>query len=219
MFLNAPTPPPPDHRKSRLKRAYDRFLRLHGTPHEIALGFALGLVVGFTPFMGAHMFMAVVVATVFRCSKAAAAMVVWFSNPLTAPVVYIPTYIVGNWCMGGGGYAAMVEKLRHMEPASWLSAVPDLLWPLVIGGIVVSVPFSIAGYFVMYKLVSRFQDFRRAARNRKPKTEPTDVHQGTGFPLNTQKPARPAIGYCAVMKIHSAGSADRLSQPDCVPPN
>ena len=36
------------------KKAYSRFVKIRGNPREIALGFALGLFVGMSPFMGAH---------------------------------------------------------------------------------------------------------------------------------------------------------------------
>ena len=45
-----------------LKRGYERFLKIRGDPREIALGFALGLFIGMTPFMGFHTASAVFLA-------------------------------------------------------------------------------------------------------------------------------------------------------------
>ena len=44
------------------KKTYSRFLKIRGNPKEIALGFALGLFVGMSPFMGAHTIIAVFLA-------------------------------------------------------------------------------------------------------------------------------------------------------------
>ena len=82
--------------REMLYRAYERFVKIRGNPREIALGFALGLFVGMTPFMGFHMAIAVFFAALFKWNKIAAAAGGWISNPVTAPFVYAGTYYVGN---------------------------------------------------------------------------------------------------------------------------
>ena len=43
-----------------------RFRRLKGTPNSIALGIACGVAVSFTPFVGAHLMLAMLVAWMMR---------------------------------------------------------------------------------------------------------------------------------------------------------
>ncbi|MDZ7777337.1 MAG: DUF2062 domain-containing protein [Bacteroidales bacterium] len=64
------------------KKAYERFLRIRGTPQEIALGFALGLFVGMSPFLGFHMAIAVFLAALFEWNKISAAVGVWILQSL-----------------------------------------------------------------------------------------------------------------------------------------
>jgi len=205
--------------KSRWRQAYDRFLRIRGNPHEIALGLAVGVIVGFTPFMGFHMALAVFFAMLLKCNKIAAASVVWFSNPMTAPVVYGFTYWVGNLCMGGYAYASVVEKLKNGGPTEWIHAVPDILWPLIIGGLVVSIPVAVIGYIVTLRSVTRFQAALKVVRvhplerqavpasasrenreTRSPENEPNDEHQNSCITIS--RPER----------------VDKSAQPGCAPP-
>ena len=58
-------------------RTYERFLKIRGQPREIALGFALGLFVGMTPFIGLHTVTAVPLAALLKWNKISAAVAVW----------------------------------------------------------------------------------------------------------------------------------------------
>ena len=157
------TPPDsPPVTRSKWRQAYDRFLRISGDPHDIALGFALGIIVGFTPFEGVQMVIAIAVAAFFRCNKVSAAMAVWVTNPVTVPIIYALTYVVGDWCIGGNAHAAVIQKLHTMDPASWVSAVPDILWPLIIGGVLVSIPIAAIGYFAAYKCITFYRNSRKS---------------------------------------------------------
>ncbi|MEJ2167919.1 MAG: DUF2062 domain-containing protein [Desulfobacterales bacterium] len=78
-----------------VRRLYKRFIRIRGNPREIALGFALGVFVGMSPTMGVQTPIAIFLAALCKWSKLSAAIGVWISNPLTAPVLYGVTYITG----------------------------------------------------------------------------------------------------------------------------
>jgi uncharacterized protein (DUF2062 family) len=77
------------------KKIYERFLKIRGRPREIALGFALGLFIGMTPFMGIQMASAAFLAELFKWNKFSAATGAWITNPLTAPLIYSINYLIG----------------------------------------------------------------------------------------------------------------------------
>ena len=60
-----------------LKRAYARFLKIRGEPREIGLGFALGIFIGMTPFMGFHTASAVFLAAVSASLRYISPLAVW----------------------------------------------------------------------------------------------------------------------------------------------
>ena len=60
--------------KNAIKKIYERFIKLKGARREIALGFALGLFIGMSPFFGMHIAISVVIASILGWSKIAAAV-------------------------------------------------------------------------------------------------------------------------------------------------
>jgi hypothetical protein len=81
--------------KQTILTIYDRFIKLKGAPREIALGFALGLLIGMTPFFGMHFFSSLLLASLLGWSKIAALVGVNITNVLTAPLIYPVNYWVG----------------------------------------------------------------------------------------------------------------------------
>lgn len=152
-----------------LVRAYERFLRIRGQPREIALGFALGLFVGMTPFMGVQTVIAVPLAALLKWNKISAAVAVWFTNAATAPFIYSVTYIVGARIAG-------IKKAFSWSDIESFSAVyrlilntPEIIWAMVIGGAILGLPLAIAGYYVALFVVVRYQQKKRIKRAKSKK--------------------------------------------------
>lgn len=145
-------------------KAYDRFLKIHGDPREIALGFALGLFIGMTPYMGFQTAMAVLLAALFKWSKISAATAVWISNPVTAPIIYSVTYWVGSRMLGIGHASGRPHDLNLERVLQLLVKVPKLFGILTLGGVVVGIPLAIAGYYVCHAAILKYR--RRTQRGR-----------------------------------------------------
>lgn len=73
-----------------------RVLHLDDSPHRIALGIALGVFVAYTPPLGHHIILVLLLSFIFRANKAAAMTWIWLSNPLTYILLYYPNYLVGR---------------------------------------------------------------------------------------------------------------------------
>lgn len=86
--------------RERLQRfvSFIKFHVLHidDTPHRIALGIALGLFIAWTPLIGLHIFLALILAFLLRANKFTAITFVWVSNPLTFIPIYYPNYLFGK---------------------------------------------------------------------------------------------------------------------------
>ena len=144
------------------KKAYERFLRIRGTPQEIALGFALGLFVGMSPFLGFHMAIAVFFAALFEWNKISAAVGVWISNPLTVPFIYPLTYLLGARVLGKDE----VFHFPHSMDMDWIlemiRSAPETISILTLGGIIIGVPLGVIGYFFAYAAVNNYRsDIKR----------------------------------------------------------
>lgn len=164
-----------------IKRFYIRFLRIRGTPHAIALGMALGIFVGLTPLMGFHTVIAVLLASLFKCSKITAAIGVFITNPVTAPMIYPLTYQLGAALTG---FSEPAQWLKIFEPDGVINLVknsPMILVDLLVGGAIIGLPLSLAAYHITHSAVLRARRrlelrkarclARQAARLRKAQIE------------------------------------------------
>lgn len=141
-----------------LKKTYERFVKIRGNPREIALGFALGIFVGMTPYMGFHMAIAVFLAALFKWNKIAAAMGGWVSNPLTAPFIYSATFYVGDKVLHAGNACCIPTELNLDVIVQLLKSAPEIFWILTVGGIVVGIPVAVLGYYIALSTILRYRE-------------------------------------------------------------
>lgn len=179
-----------------LVRTFERFLKIRGQPREIALGFALGLFVGMTPFIGLHTVIAVPLAALLKWNKISAAVAVWFTNAATAPFIYSFTYIVGARLAG-------VKKVFSWEDIESFSAVyrlilktPEMIWAMVLGGVILGLPLAVAGYYLAFLVVGRYREKirikrkeskKRRSRKRKPPNRKRSMPSTIKEVLSTEK--------------------------------
>ncbi len=133
-----------------------RFIRLHGTPEEVAKGFALGIFIGMTPTFGVQMPIAFFCAWIFRENKLAALLGVWVTNPLTAPFIYASEYEIGRLLLG-------MERLRlpgeyNLESISHLSW--NILAPLCVGSFIFAVLFGSISYALAIRFIPELKALR-----------------------------------------------------------
>ena len=189
-----------------LRRAYERFLKIRGHPREIALGFALGLFVGMTPFMGAHTLIAVPLAALFKWNKISAAVAVWVTNAFTAPIIYGITYMLGARLAGATQQFGFSEinswdKLYHL-----VLNTPEIFWAMSVGGIILGIPLAVMGYYFAFTVVSRYQEKRKkklakskkkllrkkTRKSRRPRKQPrTNPDAGNPTPASGKQASKP----------------------------
>lgn len=138
-----------------------RISRLPGTPYYIAAGFATGIAVSFTPFVGFHLAMAGVLTWLLGGSLLAMVLgTVIAGNPWTYPLIWLGTYKLGKWILGG--HIIREPKTFHTQFtfSDLLDKSQELLLPMTLG----SVPFAIAGWLVSYYIVRHVVTRHKEAR-------------------------------------------------------
>ncbi len=146
-----------------------RLRRLHGSPHAIALGFAAGVFVSFTPFLGFHILFAALIALLMRGSLVAAALGTLVGNPLTFPFIWFASYELGELALGraGAAGAAILEKadLSYRTLFSLdFSLIWPIFWPLLIGGLLLGAVVSVVSYLSLYPIIRAYQARRLRRR-------------------------------------------------------
>ena len=146
-----------------------RVLRLTATPHAIAAGVAAGVFSSFTPFMGLHILLALVIAWLVAGNLVAAAFGTFAGNPITFPLIWGATWQVGHKLVPGperivdaasaktglleGGLSGFIRDFGAMwEP---------VLKPMTIGAIPLGLLFAAISYAVVRWLAIRFRENRR----------------------------------------------------------
>lgn len=146
---------------------YLRVLRIKATPHQIALGLAFGIFIGFMPIIPFQTPTVLLMAFMFRASKLAAFLATFISNPVNMPLFYSMLYMVGRKVF------PFVEAPQFNPRSFELMAIAELgtglLVIMILGGFVLGVPSAVAVYFVSRRLVAGYQK-RRALRMLKKKT-------------------------------------------------
>jgi uncharacterized protein (DUF2062 family) len=171
---------------------YRRFLKIRGEAREIALGFALGLFVGITPTMGIQMIIAVFFAALFKWNKISAAIGVWISNPLTAPVIYSITYLLGAGILGLKNSFRLSDLQGITAVVEILKKAPEILVALVIGGIVLGFPIAVLGYYLSYAAIRRYREgIKRKLRKQKEKIAALKAKRKAVKPKRSKKAIKP----------------------------
>jgi uncharacterized protein (DUF2062 family) len=149
---------------------YLRLVRIQATPHNIALGLAVGVFAGLLPILPFQIAVAVTLAFIVRGSKIAAALGTWITNPLNWVPFYMMCYYIGK---AVAPFEIPAFDPTHLE----MTQMIDLGWKffavMIVGGLVVAVPGSIVTYIATYKgmVVYRRRKAERAARKAAQKRE------------------------------------------------
>lgn len=138
--------------KRQLRYVYWRFLRLQGTPEQLARGIASGVFSGCYPLFGFQTFIGIAVATVLRGNRIMAAAATWISNPFTYVPIFAFNFQVGHWLLGGGPITVFsdLDSLR-----SWMDMGADVTVRLMLGSTVVGMVAGVISYFVGISLIHR----------------------------------------------------------------
>lgn len=137
-----------------------RVWRLTGTPHVIALGIAAGVFMSFTPFLGFHIVVAMLIAWVFRGNLVAAAFGTLIGNPITYPPIWLATYDLGIWMLGIHARPDIDLTSTLMGPRAFDMILPVLL-PMAVGSVPIGLVAALISYFVIKSTVAAYQLRRR----------------------------------------------------------
>jgi uncharacterized protein (DUF2062 family) len=168
----------PRFRKARvlLRRWLRNMVRLHGSPKQIALGFAVGMFIGWMP-IGLQMIAAIVVATMIGANRVAAALATWFTNPLTSFPLAVLALRLGRWVLRGLGIVApatdeatIAQKLAEFWDLSWRGKLHWVAKGYVewwVGALILGLITGVVSYYIVLKIVEaerRLVARRRAKR-------------------------------------------------------
>ena len=147
-----------------------RTTRLSGSPQSIAAGFACGVAISFTPFLGLHLAGAFLLCLLVRGNYLAAVAGTLVGNPWTWPFIWLGTYHLGHMLLGSR--ATALQPVQDWDLATLMAEIEAVFWPMVVGGAPLAVVAGLATYFPLMRMVAACQEARRARRARRRQDRP-----------------------------------------------
>jgi uncharacterized protein len=147
-----------------------RATRLSDTPHGIAAGFACGVAISFTPFLGLHLVGAFLLCLLVRGNYLAAVAGTLVGNPWTFPFIWVTTYHLGHALLGTP--APQSGPIQEWDLTTFIVEVEAVFWPMVVGGVPLALLVGLATYFPLMRTIAACQKARRERRERRRQDRP-----------------------------------------------
>ncbi len=140
-----------------------RILHVEDSAHRIALAVALAVAIAWTPAVGLHLLIYLLLAWLCRANVLVGIPFILLSNPLTLIPIYYPNYLIGRAMLGitdppgnfleaisfNGGFITVVQ--------TWWGATAPYPGPLWLGSIVMAIPAGALVYGLIFRSVRKYQ--------------------------------------------------------------
>lgn len=158
-----------------------------GSPHAVALGMAIGFLIGWMPFFGMQMALSILLCHLLRANKLVPLIPVWLTNPVTFVPINTVNYWVGWKLVGGPPLSTVVKMLERIAfpptvaGMGWIeswwecfkASLHDLLamgwgmlFPFCLGSFIVGMILAVVSYFVTRRFVAAFREAVRQKKQR-----------------------------------------------------
>ena len=141
-------------------------------PERVAAAIALGVGVGFSPFLGVHFLLALGLAFLFRLNRLDALIGQFLGNPWTLPPVYAIGYRLGRWLLRydsrrvprlnwtpvlESDWTWMLHPIETVRLVFGGSALLPRLLSFLVGTTALSAAIGFAAYFAMRAVLGLFR--------------------------------------------------------------
>ncbi len=166
--------------KKKIEHYLNKIKELHGDPHYVALGLAIGIFVAITPTIPFHTILAVALAVLLKASKPAAILGVWASNPFTVVFLYYACYKTGFLFFEGnsGAFESIEILIRHLESdihlnekmsyfSGFMHTQAKMFMVINLGGVLLGLPFGFITYIMTKSFFTRLHE-KKKLKEKKP---------------------------------------------------
>jgi len=135
--------------KEKIKKHFQEVIELKTTPHEIALGFAVGTAIAVLPTFGLGIFIGILLVLIFKkLSKLSLFIAFAFWNPLLLILTTTISYALGDWLFSDLPVLNMKFKI--------LNLIFTFTRRFLIGNLIVTAVFTVLSYGVVFYLVKSY---------------------------------------------------------------
>lgn len=135
------------------RRWFDQLLHTHDTPKRTALAYAVGVFFGFSPFLGLHTILGLVVAFAFSLNRVAVLLGVYSNLPWILPAYYTLATMLGAAVLRvdvpPGLWKDFGEALTDAswgEFRSFAKTLTPFMWAYALGSIIGAISLAAVAY-------------------------------------------------------------------------
>ena len=159
----------------RTRRWLDQLLHTHDTPERTAAAYAVGVFFGFSPFLGLHTVLGVIVAFLFNLNRVAVLLGIYSNLPWILPAYYTLTTMAGAAILRVDIPPGLLRELKAaLDGVSWgefrtlVKALTPLLWAYALGSTIGALALALVAYRASLTMIVAHR--RRVALQKPPKT-------------------------------------------------
>ncbi|MCX8084128.1 MAG: DUF2062 domain-containing protein [Calditerrivibrio sp.] len=141
---------------TKIREGLKYVLNINAPAHKIALSSALGMVIGFSPYLGFHTLLATVTSIGLRLPIYPLMIGAYITNPITVPPIYAFLYKVGT-ILTDTNEKEIIWSIKNFNDL--ISLAKSILWPVFVGCHVVGLILGVITYFVVKYLLMRYRGY------------------------------------------------------------
>ena len=144
----------------RVRRWLDHLLHTHDTPQRTAVAYAVGVFFGFSPFLGFHTILGLVVAFAFNLNRVAVLLGIYSNLPWILPAYYSLATLLGATILRVEVPPGLLKELSEaVRAASWgefrslAHALTPLFWAYSLGSLIGAIAIAVTAYRVALAMI------------------------------------------------------------------
>ena len=149
-----------------LKDLIKKLLHIEDTPERTALAYAIGVFLGFSPFLGFHTLFGLAIAFLFGLNRVAILLGVWTNTPWWVVPFYMIATWLGMWVTGFWIEWVVLKDIFQLGTDrgwmssnfwEWVTSQWDLLLSFLTGSLILSVLLGVVAYPLSLKWIKFYR--------------------------------------------------------------
>lgn len=135
------------------RRWLGQLLHTHDTPTRTAAAYAVGVFFGFSPFLGLHTILGLVVAFTFNLNRVAVLLGIYSNLPWILPAYYTLATLLGAAILNVDVPPGLLKDFRDaLTDASWgefrslAKTLTPLMWSYALGSLIGAIALAVVAY-------------------------------------------------------------------------
>jgi len=141
---------------SRFRLKIKKILQLDCPPNRIAAAAALGVIIGFSPYIGFHTVLAIGISFVFNLPLYPLIVGAYITNPFTFIPIYTVCYKFGE--MVTRQSADFSVDFSEITFSCLLTTAKSLIYPFFVGAHLLGLILGSITYILTYYLIKKYKD-------------------------------------------------------------